>query len=570
MAAKTKGRDFQFDVATYIKENKELVREYLKKNTLKLEIDDFDENVLENYYYQNNPNLLRRGAFFEYTDLQKLEFIKCMKDCKYFTRKYIKIVSIDDGVIPFNLYEYQEQLLDLYQKNRFTLSMQGRQTGKTQTTAAFILWFVLFTPAKGVALLANKAAQAREILSRIQLSFELLPKFLQQPVTSYNKGSMELVNNSKVFCGASSSSSIRGKSIALLYIDEGAFLPNDMEFYESTYPTISSGKESRVIISSTPNGARGLFYKLWTESKEGLNEFVRLEVPWYKVPWRDKAWAAEQVANTSQEQFDQEHGLKFRGSQNSLLAGHVLELLPISKPTKYGDLFVYDDPVKNHQYIITVDTSRGVGGDYSAFVVFDVSAVPYQVVARYQNNTISPTIYPQIVRSVAEKYNNAMVLVEINDIGEQVASILYYDFEYENILLCYNDKNTQKIGFNGDARLGVRTTVQVKSIGCSTIKTMIETGRINLRDEEMISQFGNFIPKGKSYEAAPGSHDDLVMCCVLFAWASVQQYFIDLTDKDIKKSIQETAMDKYMDDLVPFGIIDDGIEEFSGLGSTLF
>lgn len=557
MAAKTKLRNHPFDVEEFIRDNKQLIQKYLKKNTDNLYVDDFDPTPEQ--FYKANPNLIRVGATFEYSILQKLEYVKCMKNCKYFTKKYIKIISIDVGIISFKLYKYQEELIDLYQGNRFVLSMQGRQTGKTQTTAAFITWFVIFTPTKTAALLANKAAQAREILERIQLSYELLPKFLQQPVKVYNKGSMTLGNESKVFCAASSSSSIRGKSIALLYIDECAFLPNDMEFYESTYPVISSGVDSRVIISSTPNGARGLFHKLWVESQQGLNKFERMEVPWYMVPWRTKEWAAEQVSQTSQEQFDQEHGLKFRGSQNSLLAGHVLELLPIYKPTMYGDLKIFDEPVKGHEYFITVDTSRGVGGDYSAFVVFDISEVPYQVVATYKNNQVAPTIYPQIIKSVADKYNSAYVLIEINDIGEQVASIMYHDFEYDNLIMCYSDKNVQRIGFNADARMGVRTTVQVKSIGCSTIKTMIETGKINLKDEDMIGEFGNFIPKGKSYEAAEGSHDDLVMCCVLFAWATVQQYFIDLTDKDVKKNMQEHLYNQYMDDLLPFGFIDDGL-----------
>lgn len=559
MAARAKSKNYPFDVEEFIRDNKELIKKYLKKNTDKLYIDDFD--ITKEHCYKNNPNLLRAGAEFDYSTIQKLEYIKCMKNCKYFTKKYIKIVSIDVGIISFKLYKYQEELIDLYQGNRFVLSMQGRQTGKTQTTAAFITWFILFTPTKTAALLANKAAQAREILSRIQLSYEMLPKFLQQPVKVYNKGSMKLTNESEVFCAASSSSSIRGRSIALLYIDEAAFLPNDMEFYESTYPVISSGLDSRVIISSTPNGARGLFYKLWIESKEGINKFKRMEVPWHMVPWRTKEWAEEQVSQTSQEQFDQEHGLKFRGSQNSLLAGHVLELLPVYRPTMYGDLKIFNEPEKGHNYFITVDTSRGVGGDFSAFVVFDITSVPYQVVATYKNNTVAPTIYPQIIKSVADKYNSAFVLVEINDIGEQVASILYQDFEYENLLMCFSDKNVQRIGFNSEARMGVRTTVQVKSIGCSTIKTMIETNKICLKDEEMIEEFGNFVPKGKSYEAAPGSHDDLVMCCVLFAWASVQQYFIDLTDLDVKQSMQESMYGKYMDDILPFGFIDDGFGE---------
>lgn len=438
-------------------------------------------------------------------------------------------------------------------------------THNTTTTASYLLHYATFNLSKSVAILANKASQAREILSRVQLSYEGLPFFLKQGVTVYNKGSMKFSNLSEIFCGSSSSSSIRGKSISLLYIDEAAFLRGDMEFYESTYPTISSGKESRIIVTSTPNGARGLFYKLWSESVEGTNMFKPICVPWYKVPGRDEAWKSEQIRNTSAEQFNQEHACVFRGSQNSLLSSDTLSELVIKKPVaKYGDLFVYKEPSPDRTYFITVDTSRGLGYDYSAFIVFDITESPYEIVATYRNNRISPLIYPQIVKTVGDKYNNAYVLVEINDIGEQVGNLLYYDFEYENLLMCFIDKNTQKIGFVRDARVGVRTSTSVKSIGCSNVKTMVETGKLILNDEDTINEFGTFVPKGKSYEADSGAHDDLVMCCVMFAWASGQQYFIDLVDRDIRKSVQESLFDEIMEDILPFGFIDNGIEEFDG------
>jgi hypothetical protein len=555
--------NYPFDVVGFIKENRELVKKFLTKDTSKLVVPDIE--VDKNHFYKNNSNILRAGVELEFSDLQKLEYIKCMRDVVYFARKYVKIISIDDGVIPFNLYGFQEELLSKYQKTRFVISMQCRQSGKTQTTATYILHFATFTPSKTIAILANKASQAREILSRIQMSYESLPFFLKQGVKTYNKGSTKFGNISEIFCGASSSSSIRGRSISLLYIDECAFLRGDMEFYESTYPTISSGKESRIIITSTPNGARGLFHKLWVESEQGINMFARMCVPWNLVPGRDEKWKQEQIANTSAEQFNQEHGLIFRGSQNSLLSSDTLAALPSFKPTVYGDLKVYDEPVKGHQYLMTVDTSRGVGGDYSAFVVFDITKIPYVAVATYKNNRISPMIYPQIVKTVADKYNNAYVLVEINDIGEQVASILYYDFEYENLLMCYSEKNVQVIGFVNNARVGVRTTVQVKSIGCSNVKTMIESGKLIIKDEETIDEFGTFIPKGRSYEADSGAHDDLVMCCVLFAWASSQQYIIDLIDKDVRQNVREDLIHDMMEELLPFGIIDDGIEVFRGV-----
>ena len=555
--------NYPFDVFGFIKENFELVRKYLRKNTYDLKIDDFIPE--QKAFYKKNPNILNGRATFEYSVIQKLEYIKCMKDIVYFSRKYVKIISIDEGVIPFNLYDYQEELLQLYQNNRYVISMQCRQSGKTQTTATHILHYATFNPTKVIAILANKAAQAREILQRVQMSYENLPYFLKQGVTVYNKGSMKFSNLCEIFCAASSNGSIRGRSVSLLYIDEAAFLRNDMDFFESTYPVISSGKDSRVIITSTPNGARGLFYKLWMESVDGLNRFKRMEVPWYKVPGRDEEWKLEQIANTSIEQFNQEHGLVFRGSQNSLLSSDTLARLVHKKPVEtFGDLKIYEKPEDGKIYLTTVDTARGVGKDYSAFVVFDITEIPYKVVATYRNNTISPMIYPQIIKSVCERYNDSFVLVEINDIGEQVASILYYDYEYENVLLCYSEKQKQTIGFIGNSRLGVRTDVKVKSIGCANVKTLIETDKLTLNDETLINEYGTFIPKGKGYEADDGANDDLAMCGVLFSWAITQQFMIDITDKSVKKNVNESALvQKMMDDLVPFGIIVNGVDEFN-------
>lgn len=548
-------KNYPFNIVEFIRENVELVKKYLKKNTYDIFVSDVPTNLKD--YYKRNPNVINVNAAFELSDLQKLEYIKCMRDVVYFTKKYIKIISIDDGVIPFNLYSYQEELLNLYANNRFVISMQCRQSGKTATTAAFILHYATFNPSKTTAILANKAAQAREILSRIQMSYENLPAFLKQCVSVYNKGSIKFSNYSDIFCAASSSTSIRGRSISLLYIDEAAFLRDDMEFYESTYPTISSGKESRVIITSTPNGARGLFYKLWKESEEEINNYKRMMIPWYMVPGRDDEWKREQIGNTSPEQFNQEHGLVFRGSQNSLLSSDTLARLPFSKPSMvHGDLKIYTPPVEKRKYIVTVDVSRGVGLDYSAFVVFDITTVPYKIVATYKNNRISPLIYPQIIHTVAMKYNEAFVLVEINDIGEQVASIMYYDFEYENMLMCYSDKNKQTIGFNNMSRVGVRTTTPVKAIGCSNVKTLVENDKLELVDEDVIAQFGTFIPKGKSYEADSGANDDLVMCCVIFSWAVTQPYLIDAIDRDIKKSVNESdAAKAMMEDMLPFGFV---------------
>lgn len=554
-----------FKLDDFYKENKGLVKKYLRKNTLELEIEDF-QDVPEEWYYKNQEGILRHGITNkQYTTLQKLDWIKCGLDVAYMAKKHIKIISVDDGVIPFNLYDFQEDLLHLYQNNRFVISMQCRQSGKTQTTAVYILWFILYHQAKTSAILANKADQAQEILSRIQMSYESLPMFLQPGVRVYNKRKMELSHRSVVFSAASSSGSIRGKSISLLYIDEAAFIPGDMEFYESTYPTIASGKNSQVIITSTPNGTRGLFHKLWKESESRVNDFVRMEVPWYLVPGRDEEWKRQTIANTSAEQFRQEHELVFRGSQHSLLTGEALDsLVTIAPEEELNGVNIYHQPVDGHVYMATCDVSRGIGGDYHAMSVIDISTKPFEVVATYRNNKLSPLLYPSLIYNIALHYNEAHVLVEINDIGQQVSDILYYDLEYENLIKTKVDKNRQVIGFGQNSKTGVRTSTAVKAVGCSTLKTMLEKGKLKPNDFEIINELGTFIPKGKSYEADSGAHDDMVMSLVLFAWATTQTYFIELTDKDFRKQLLYDQEQHAMESISPFGIIDNDFGEYTG------
>lgn len=554
-----------FDLEAFYAENKGLVKKYLRKNTLGLEIEDF-QDVPENWYYKNQEGILRHGIKDRpYTTLQQLDWLKCGLDVAYLARKHVKIISIDDGLIPFSLYDFQEDLLHLYQNNRFVISMQARQTGKTQTTATYILWFILYHEAKTSAILANKADQAQEILSRIQLSYESLPMFLQPGVRTYNKRKVELDHHSVVFSAASGSSSIRGRSIALLYVDEAAFIPNDMEFYESTYPTIASGKNSQVIVTSTPNGTRGLFYKLWMESEADINEYVQMLVTWDMVPGRDEEWKRQTIANTSPEQFAQEHICIFRGSQNSLLSSQTLEYMVSKAPIDEHDgVRVYKEPEKDHVYIACCDVSRGVGGDYHAMSVVDISIQPYEVVATYRDNKLSPLLYPNLIYNVANTYNEAHVLIEINDIGQQVSDILYYDLEYENVLMTITEKNKQVIGFGQNAKTGVRTSQAVKAIGCSNIKTMIEKERLIVNDMDAINEFGTFVPKGKSYEADSGATDDMVMSLVLFAWATTQTFFIELTDKDFRKELLKEQEERAMESITPFGLVDSEFGEFTG------
>lgn len=552
------------DLQDFYTENKGLVKKFLRKNTMKLVVEDIDEeSIPESWWYKNKEGLIRaKIKDREFTTPQKLEWIKCATDVVYFTRKYIKIISIDDGIVPFNLYDYQEELLRLYSDNRFSISLQARQSGKTQTTASFILHFALFTEAKFSAILAQKADQAQEILERIQLSYEMLPVFLQPGVKTYNKRSMIFGNNSKIQTFASTSGSVRGKSIALLYVDETAFIPRDMEFYESTYPTIASGKESKVILTSTPNGTRGMFYKLWSESVEGKNSYVRKIVTWDMVPGRDAKWKKETIDNSSPEQFRQEHECHFRGSVNSLINGEALERLVSFDPVEtINDLKIYREPEADHKYVTCVDCSEGVGNDYHAITTVDISVEPYEVVSTFKNNKLSPLVLPEIIYNIAKRYNESYVLIENQSTGGEVGRYLFHDFEYENTLMTVQEKGKQVIGFNSStARIGVKTSKAVKAIGCSTIKSLIEDGRININSEEIIGEFGDFIPKGSSYAAADGAHDDQVMTLVLFGWLLSQPYFVDESNVDLRKSMVDQIRRDSEEDIMPFGFIDD---EFS-------
>lgn len=551
---------YPFDLETFISENKELVKEYINKDTMNVEIPDIEIDSSD--FYRNNEQLsTHKIDKYQFTLMQKLEYVKCFKDVVYFTEKYGKVISVDDGIIPFKLWDFQKDLLRLYQNHRFVVAAQCRQSGKTQTTTAFALHFMIFNPAKTIGVLANKTDQAQEIIERIQLTYEMLPFFLKGSVKTYNKRSMKLSNESRIFAGGSGNGGIRGKSLSLVIIDEVAFLRDDMDFYESTYPVISSGKDSRVIMMSTPNGARGLFYKIFTESKEGKNEYKHIEVKWHQVPGRDEKWKEETIRNTSQEAFDQEQDLKFRGSQNSLISSSVLERLYKADPIEIINekMKIFEHAIPGQKYVVVSDSARGLGRDYSASVVFKIEKKKYTVVATFRDNRISPMVYPMIINNLSKLYNDAPILIELNDIGEQVAGILYYDYENADILPTYSDKGKQVVGYDSTMKYGVKTSRQVKAVGCATVKTLIEKNILELVSDDIIDEFGTFVPKGSSYEADEGAQDDLADCCVLFSWLTTQQYFIDEMQSDSGDTVRamDTALDDY--NILPFGIIDDGV-----------
>ena len=544
----------------------------------------FDEEVnrkseIMSDTYLANPNLKKAYVPIEWTEEQVQEVIKCSKDISYFIKTYVKIINLDRGLIDFEMYPFQEDMAKMIDDNRFTVIKTCRQAGKTTTSAAVVLWHALFNESYTVAILANKLSTAREILARVQRAFEYLPKWLQQGVVVWNKTNVEFENGSQIIASSTASSAIRGYSINFLYLDEFAFVPRNIQddFFTSVYPTIISGTNTKVVITSTPNGF-DLFYKIWINSVEGRNEYANFGVDWWDVPGRDEEWKEKTIANTSEDQFRQEFEAEFLGSANTLISPNILRSIAFTTPisTHYeGSLSIYKEPVKDGVYFCVVDTARGVGIDASAFVVIDVASVPYEVVACYKNNIIDPLIYPEVIHNVVKKYNEAYTLVEINDNGQQIADILHHDYEYDNIVFTSVKGRAGQViggGFSSSVQRGVRTTKQVKRIGCSNAKTMIEKDKIKLHDFNLINELSTFIQKGTSYEADIGSHDDLIMCIVLFSWATNQEFFKDLTDTDFRKKLMEDRDRMINDDVLPFGFIDDGsdIEEIINKGSQEF
>ena len=519
--------------------------------------------------YLGNPNLKKANTPIEFSQENIIEFMRCKQDPVYFAKRYIKIVSLDEGLVNFNLYPFQEKLVNNFHNNRFNICKMPRQTGKSTTVVSYLLHYAVFNDNVNIGILANKAKIAIDLLGRLQTAYENLPRWMQQGIIAWNKGSLELENGSKILAASTSASAVRGMSFNILFLDEFAFVPNHVaeDFFASVYPTISSGTNTKVIIVSTPRGMNH-FYRMWHDAERGKNEYVPTDVHWSEVPGRDEEWKMQTIANTSEQQFKVEFECEFLGSVNTLINPAILRNMVYDNPiTKSAGLDIYEEPVKDHNYIITVDVARGLGNDYSAFIVFDATQFPYKVVAKYRNNEIKPMLFPNVIFDVAKGYNNAYLLVEVNDIGDQVASILQFDLEYENLLMASMRGRAGQVvgqGFSGKkTQLGVRTTSAVKKLGCSNLKTMIEDNKLITCDYEIISELTTFAQKHNSFEAEEGCNDDLAMCLVIFAWLVAQDYFKEMTDNDIRKRIYEEQKNQIEQDMAPFGFIANGLEDES-------
>ena len=517
--------------------------------------------------YLGNPNLKKANTQIEFTKENVAEYLRCKDDPVYFAMNYVKIVTLDEGLKSFSPYDFQEKLINNFHDNRFNICKMPRQTGKSTTVISYLLHYVVFNDSVNVGILANKAATARELLGRLQTAYENLPKWMQQGILSWNRGSLELENGSKILAASTSASAVRGMSFNILFLDEFAFVPNHIadSFFASVYPTITSGQKTKVIIVSTPHGMNH-FYRMWHDAEKGKNEYVPTDVHWSQVPGRDEIWREQTIANTSEQQFKIEFECEFLGSVDTLIAPSKLKSLVYDAPlTQNAGLDVFKKVEDNHDYITTVDVARGVGNDYSAFVVVDITEFPHQIVAKYRDNQIKPMLFPNIIYETAKNYNNSFILCEVNDIGDQVASILHYDLEYENLLMASMRGRAGQIvgqGFSGKkTQLGVKMSKTVKKVGSLNLKTMIESDKLLFKDYDILSELTTFISKSNSFEAEEGCNDDLAMCLVIYAWLVNQDYFKELTDQDVRKRLYEEQKNQIEQDMAPFGFIEDGLDE---------
>lgn len=515
--------------------------------------------------YNGNPLVKRDGVEQTFTKDELTEYIRCMNDPAYFARKYVKVINLDLGLVPFDLYPYQDTMFSHFNENRFSIVLACRQSGKSISSVVYLLWYAIFKPEQTIAVLANKGSTAMEMITRITLALENLPFFLQPGCKSLNKKSIEFSNNSRIVSSATSGSSIRGMSVNVLFLDEFAFVENDARFYTSTYPVVTSGKSTRVIITSTANGIGNVFHKIWEGAVQGTNEYKPFRVDWWDVPGRDADWKAQTVANTSELQFDQEFGNNFHGTGNTLINANSLLKLKSRQPIySMNNVNVYDTPIKagkneetgdttpDHVYMMFVDVARGRGQDYSTFNLIDITERPFKQVATYRDNMISPLLFPDVIRKYARLYNNAIVVIENNDQGSVVCNGLYYDLEYENT---YVSSTVKSDG------IGVFMDKKVKKIGCSNIKDLVEQNKIVIVDAETIVEMSTFVAKGQSYEASSNSHDDLMMNLVLFGWFSATPMFSEMMDSNMRTFIYSQQAKQIEDEVLPFGFIEDGREE---------
>lgn len=514
-------------------------------------------------FYNGNKKLKQIGQEIAWTPETIEEYRKCKEDVLYFAKNYFKIATLDHGLVLFDPYPFQEEILKMCYDERFIIGKVGRQMGKSTVFSCWILHYVLFNENVSVGVLSNKMKSAKDFMKRIQQGFEELPMWLQQGVKAWNKMDIELENGSRVSCEATTENSGRGGSYNVILLDEFAFVKPSVaeDFMASIYPTISSSTEgkSKLFIISTPKGMNH-YYDIWNAAVKKQNNFIPLDVSYKDVPGRDEKWAEDQLKVLGKVRFEQEVNCSFIGSSHTLIDGDCLKHLSKEDPIAIKpNLLIYHHPVPGNRYMITVDPAEGNQGDYTVMTIFDISKLPYKIAGIWRSNTISTLQVPMILYSIAKHYNEAWIFGEIN-FGVDIINSMIYDFEYENILKISDTKGShfgrQVLAHPGEysKKVGVKMSAGVKRLGCATLKNIIENRHIEIVDETLINELRRFVNVKNSYQAETG-HDDIVMSLVLFAWATTQAAFKEFTKTDVERKIDQEHLAKNADEIIPFGYI---------------
>ncbi|QBQ74364.1 terminase large subunit [Escherichia phage vB_EcoM_PHB13] len=514
--------------------------------------------------YMRLKNLRRANIKTQYTPEMIAEWKRCRKDIVYFAETYCAITHIDYGTIKVQLRDYQKDMLKIMHENRMSAHKLSRQLGKTTAVAIFLAHYVCFNKDKAVGILAHKGSMAVEVLERTKQAIELLPDFLQPGIVEWNKKSIVLENGSSIGAYASSPDAVRGNSFSFIYIDECAFIQNWTDCFLAIQPVISSGRESKMIMTTTPNGLNH-FYDIWQSAIDGKSGYVPYEAVWHSVKERlyNKAdifddgyeWSSQAIAGSSLEQFLQEHNAEFFGSSGTLIRATTLSRLSFIDVVNDNGFYQFEQPKEGRKYVATLDCSEGRGQDYHAMQIIDITEFPYKQVAVYHSNTTSHLILPDIVFKYLMMYNECPVYIELNSTGVSIAKSLAMDLEYDNIIC------------DSFIDLGMKQSKRSKAMGCSALKDLIEKDKLIINHKGTIQELRTFSEKGVSWAAEEGFHDDLVMSLVIFGWLTTQEKFAEYAGKDemrIASEIFRKELDEMGDEYAPVVIYDgaNGIEEY--------
>ena len=469
----------------------------------------------------------------KYTEAQMADLLACMDPDTgylYFARKFAFIQHPVQGKLLFDPYEYQLRLMHSYHHYRFNINMMPRQTGKTTCAAIYLAWYAMFMPDQTCLVAAHKYTGAQEIMSRIRYVYETCPDYIRAGVTSYNKGSIEFENGSRIVAQTTTGNTGRGMSISLLYCDEFAFVQPNIaeEFWTSISPTLATG--GRAIITSTPNSDEDTFATIWKQAENkfdehgneqelGSNGFHSFISHWSEHPDRDEAWKVEEVGRIGEEKFRREYGCEFLVFDETLINSIYLANMEGKNPIlNMGQTRWYKKPTSEFTYAVALDPSMGTGGDNAAIEVYELPS--YTQVAEWQHNG---TAIPGQIRVLADicKYlesetnnpNGIYWSVENNGIGEACLLVIN-DFGEENIPGLFVSEPMRK-GHVRKFRKGFNTTHGTKITACSRLKTMVEGGKMSVNSKPLISELKSYIASGSSYQAKPGAGDDLVSATLL-------------------------------------------------------